>query len=105
MKFQVVFQSKSSSSGTSSSEDGSSGGNTVCTNEKLIMSSADMKALKVRIGGYVQLDLPSQTRIVCRVWTSKKNLPAGSASLNRIWMPNFSDTARRQAEISAVGKK
>ena len=88
MKLQIVFQGK----GVGDSED-----STKCTCDRVLMNPGDMKALKIRLGSYVPIHLVggSKTEMLCKAWYSKKNLPAGSATLNKSWMVNFSDNNRK----------
>jgi hypothetical protein len=77
LKLSVVFQSRAS--------DGLE-----CSAERVLLHSADIKALKTSIGSYVLVELP-HCSCLCRVWPSKK-IPVGSATLHRTWQPNFSGT-------------
>ena len=88
MRFMILF----SKSGANGDKDDFKS----ITRNKIFMNSGDMKKLKVRMGGYVYLDIG----ILVRVWQSKKSLPAGSATLNRIWMPNFANG--RDVEVTSI---
>lgn len=74
VKLNVTFQSKVS--------DGLE-----CTPEKILLHAADVKALKVKVGGVVRVEMPNSV-CFCRAWPSKKAV-VGSATLNKLWVPNF----------------
>ena len=62
-----------------------------------------MKKLQVRLGAYVLVTLlDTDTSMLCRAWQSKKPLPAGSATLHKVWMPNFTDQNRAVNVTSAA---
>jgi hypothetical protein len=91
MKLQIVFQSKTNADGA----EGSSASASTCTPGKILLNAGDMKKLQVRLGAYVLVTLlDTDTSMLCRAWQSKKPLPGGSATLHKVWMPNFTDQSR-----------
>lgn len=64
-----------------------------CTPEMVLVSSADMKALKAKTGSYVKITAPSST-FICQAWSSKKAV-AGTVTLNKLWSANFSTDQKK----------
>jgi hypothetical protein len=86
-KLSVVFQSRV-------------GDGVECTPEMILFHASDMKALKVKLGAYVQVEMPTCS-ILCQTWSSKKAV-AGSTTLNKLWQPNF-PSDQRKVKVSALG--
>ena len=80
LKLSVTFQSKV-------------GDGVECTPDVILLHSSDLKALKVKLGAMVFVEMPTSS-ILCRAWTSKKAV-AGSATLNKLWYPNFPSDQRK----------
>lgn len=74
VKLNVTFQSKV-------------GDGVECSPEKILLHATDMKALKVKVGGAVLVEMPASV-CLCRAWPSKKAV-VGSATLNKLWAPNL----------------
>jgi formylmethanofuran dehydrogenase subunit D len=84
LKVQIIFQSKINEG-------------IACSTDTVQMHPADIKQLKVKPGALVIVDMNSST-IICKVWPSKKSTQ-GVATLNKLWMPNFTNE-NRKAKIS-----
>ena len=86
LKLSVVFQSRV-------------GDGVECTPDKILLHSTDIKTLKLKIGAFVEVEMPSST-CICRVWPSKKAV-VGSATMNKIWHPNF-PVEQRKIKITSL---
>lgn len=84
LKVQVIFQNKV-------------GEGVACSTDTVQMFPADIKQLKIKPGALVVIEINSHC-IVCKVWPSKKSTQ-GVATLNKMWMPNFTSDDRK-AKIS-----
>jgi len=80
VKLNVVFQSRV-------------GDGVECTSDKILLHSADMKALKTKIGGYVLVEMPCITGLF-KAWPSKKAI-AGTVTMHKLWQPNFPSDQRK----------
>ena len=70
--------------------------------DKISMNSKDMKSLSLKIGATVAITADSGHSFLLSAWPSK-TLTQGTASLHRMWWPNFShsDTAKRRHRITS----
>lgn len=80
LKLNVVFQSRV-------------GDGVECTTDKMLLHSADMKALRTKIGGFVIVEMSNTTGLF-KAWPSKKAIP-GTVTLHKMWQPNFTSDQRK----------
>lgn len=80
LKFNVIFQSRV-------------GDGVECTPDKILFHSSDIKALRSKIGGYVNVEM-SGTSGLFKAWPSKKAV-VGTAIMHKVWQPNFTADQRK----------